>query len=447
MSMFNLSGSTPANNAGNAATPQFGFGTSLGGWPSSSTPSTTTSFGNFGAASNKQTTNTPFSSFGNVGAPTTSLSFGANTTLATTTTKPGFSLGINAASNAPLNLSFGSTATTAATSASPFSLGTASNIKPTASLAGTQLTLGTTTNVTTSAAPVSRGLGGLDTTSNLNQAQNKAVPALEMPVPNEILQLVNNLKDFLKQQKTMSTELARMSSKGSNEVAGDITMCQKNLQFIEHNLDKQKTSVEKLKYETNKCLQDFEIAQRNHDHPAMVQTDMESNIKYFAELIKSLQEKGNILKNEIENTQQYLATLPYNNNVTVDELRRIGEMYYKNVIALAGHLHGIHNEVQVLKARHLSFRREILNDHTNIFQLNPNPSSSSFFTSRPDTTGPNPFSGLNITASAALNLGTFGLDQSGVLQNQDTSSVQSNFGTNTQLMNTTQFQGFFPSHK
>jgi len=77
------------------------------------------------------------------------------------------------------------------------------------------------------------------------------------------------------------------------------------------------------------------------------------------------------------------------------ELRRIGEMYYKNVIALAGHLHGIHNEVQVLKARHLSFRREILNDHTNIFQLNQNPSSSSFFTSRPDTTGPNPFVGLS----------------------------------------------------
>jgi len=451
--MFNLSSSTPANNAGNTATPQFGFGTSLGGWPSSTTPSTTTSFGNLGATTNKQTANTPFSSFGNVGAPTTSLSFGANTTLATTTTKPGFSLGNNAASNAPLNLSFGSNAATTATSASPFSLGTASNVKPTVSLTGTQLTLGTTTNVTTSAAPVSRGLGGLDTTSNLNQAQNKAVPALEMPVPNEILQLVNNLKDFLKQQKTMSTELARMSSKGSNEVAGDITICQKNLQFIEHNLDKQKTSVEKLKYETNKCLQDFEIAQRNHDHPAMVQTDMESNIKYFAELIKSLQEKGNILKNEIENTQQYLATLPYNNNVTVDELRRIGEMYYKNVIALAGHLHGIHNEVQVLKARHLSFRREILNDHTNIFQLNSNTSSSSFFTSRPDTTGPNPFSGLNITASAALNLGTFGLDQSGVLQNQDTSSVQSNygtnslFGTNTQLNNSTQFQGFFPSYK
>lgn len=28
----------------------------------------------------------------------------------------------------------------------------------------------------------------------LNLAQSKAVPALEMPVPNEILQLVNNLK-------------------------------------------------------------------------------------------------------------------------------------------------------------------------------------------------------------------------------------------------------------
>lgn len=55
----------------------------------------------------------------------------------------------------------------------------------------------------------------------------------------------------------------------------------------------------------------------------MVHNDMESNIKYFTELIKSLQEKGNILKNEIENTQQYLATLPYNNNVTVDGMGKL----------------------------------------------------------------------------------------------------------------------------
>jgi len=413
MSMFNLGGSTPVNNSGNAATPQFGFGTTVGGWPASSTAASTTSFGNLGSTSNKPITNTPFSSFGNVGSSTAStIQFGGTTTLPTTTSKSVFSLGSNVTSNAPLNLSFGSTATTVVASVSPFSLGTALNSKTTISSTATPLTIGASTNVTTSVAPVSRGLGGLDTTSNLNQTQNKALPALEMAIPNEILQIINNLKDFLKQQKTISTELARMSSKGSNEVAGDITICQKNLQFIEHNLDKQRTSVEKLKYETNKCLQDFEIAQRNHDHPAMVQNDMESNIKYFAELIKSLQEKGNILKTEIENTQQYLATLPYNNNVTVDELRRIGEMYYKNVIALAGHLHGIHNEVQVLKARHMSFRREILNDSTNIFQKNQNSNSSSLFISRPDTAGPNPFSGSNITASAALNLQTLGLDQS-----------------------------------
>lgn len=70
-------------------------------------------------------------------------------------------------------------------------------------------------------------------------------------------------------------------------------------------------------------------------------------------------------------------------------------MYYKNVIALAGHLHSIHNEVQVLKARHMSFRREILNDHTNIFHNNQNPNPASFYTSRPDNIGPNPFSGLS----------------------------------------------------
>lgn len=168
MSMFNLAGSTPASNAGNATTPQFGFGTSLGGWPSSSTTATPTNFSNLNTTTNKPTTNMPFSSFG--GAPNSSVTFGITTTVPTTTAKSGFSLGSNTTANAPLNLSFGSTATTVATSASPFSLGTGLNTKTLAPSTGTQLTLGTTTNVTTSAAPVSRGLGGLDTTSNLSQS-------------------------------------------------------------------------------------------------------------------------------------------------------------------------------------------------------------------------------------------------------------------------------------
>lgn len=64
----------------------------------------------------------------------------------------GFSLGNNATANAPLNLSFGASTSTAATS-SPFSLGTALNTKTTTPATGIQLTLGNTVNVTTSAAP------------------------------------------------------------------------------------------------------------------------------------------------------------------------------------------------------------------------------------------------------------------------------------------------------
>lgn len=55
--------------------------------------------------------------------------------------------------NAPLNLSFGSTATTTTAAASPFSLGNTLSAKTVAPSSSTQLTLGTTTNVTTSAAP------------------------------------------------------------------------------------------------------------------------------------------------------------------------------------------------------------------------------------------------------------------------------------------------------
>lgn len=75
------------NNVKQFHRPQFGFGASLGGWPSSSTTATPTNFGNLNTTTNKPTTNMPFSSFG--GTPTSSVTFGATTTVPTTTTKSG----------------------------------------------------------------------------------------------------------------------------------------------------------------------------------------------------------------------------------------------------------------------------------------------------------------------------------------------------------------------
>lgn len=70
---------------------QFSFGTSLGGWPASTTAATTTNFGTLNATNNKPTATASFPSFGNVGgAPApSSISFGATTTSASATAKPG----------------------------------------------------------------------------------------------------------------------------------------------------------------------------------------------------------------------------------------------------------------------------------------------------------------------------------------------------------------------
>lgn len=154
--------------------PQFGFGSSVGSWPSSSTTATTSNFGNLNTTNNKLASTTPFTSFGNVSAPTASpLSFGVTTT---TTTKPGnlnllilyyllrkltnnfilgFSLSNNVTTNAPLNLSFCAAAPTT-TTLSAFSLGTTLNAKTAVPSTGTQLTLVATTNATTSTVAPSR---------------------------------------------------------------------------------------------------------------------------------------------------------------------------------------------------------------------------------------------------------------------------------------------------
>lgn len=68
--------------------PSFGFGSSLGGW-SSATTATTSNFVNLGTTNNKPTTNTSLSSFGSVTNPPVPSLFGATTTSATTTTKSG----------------------------------------------------------------------------------------------------------------------------------------------------------------------------------------------------------------------------------------------------------------------------------------------------------------------------------------------------------------------
>lgn len=256
--------------------------------------------------------------FGGFGA-NTGLKFGA----AQTTTAAPSLFGTTATTAAP-GLQFGASTT------SGFNFG--NTTQPTGLFASTNNTLGTNTTTSTGlnfgAAPLglgnqpkppttnppSLGLGGVDTfqskpgqTGNVVKEADKG--AKDNMLPNEFLQLIDGFKNHIKQQKMLSSDVARGTIKPIRKINEDIDGLKSTLTEIGNAMATNRQVAEKLKFDTAKCLSHAEMAQRIHDTPPGFQIDNSSSLAYFIETVNKFECDLSGIRQQIEATEKHIKSL------------------------------------------------------------------------------------------------------------------------------------------
>ncbi|XP_065158445.1 nuclear pore complex protein Nup58 [Atheta coriaria] len=373
---FGSLGGLTGTSAGAATGSTFGtsFGTSFGtpaatatSQPAAAAPSLGLSFGTPAASTALPVASSAAPSgfglsFGTPAASTNTTGFSLGGTTSTAAPTLGLSFGLPAAtSTAATGLNFGTT-TTASTGLTGFSLG---GFGTPASTATTALA-----PATAAVTPAPVGLGGVASStpsSTATAAKTEQAPK-EHLLPNEIQQTVDSFKNFVKQQKSYSSDVARCSVKEFRKVESDIDGLNNMLNEVEKQLQVNRNVAEKLKYDTAKGLQQVEMAQRTYDTPIGLQYENTAPLHFFVDLSNQFEREMQNMRLQIESTDKYIKdngkSAPLTHQDLVLGMRRIHEIF----VALAGHLQALHTQVESQKEQYLNFRKYMLNDSTNVFE-------------------------------------------------------------------------------
>ncbi|KPJ01418.1 putative nucleoporin Nup58 [Papilio xuthus] len=365
---FGTASATPAFGAtatapafGATATPAFGASTSAPAFGATTTPA----FGTAGASA-FGATSTP--AFGTTGLGAGSLNFGAGT--ATTSASTGLSFGTPATKTGLGGFGFGTTTTTqtglglfntstTTTAAGTFGLSTLNS-----NVSGTQPSV--------SATP-SLGLGGAATSTfgaTNTTGDGKSEPPKQTKLPNELSTLVDTFKEFVKKQKSLSSEVMRLSIKPLHKVGREAETTLRAALALRGETNKARAQSRRLRTAAADALAAAEAAARD---PPGSELEGSAPPKYIKDLICELEQQLITFRRQMDVADKQMQAAP--KLLTEQELTLGIRRMHESLVALAGRLQTVHTQVEAQKEQYLNLRKYVLKDPTNVFDT-PSASAS-----------------------------------------------------------------------
>uniref|UniRef100_T1GM20 Uncharacterized protein n=1 Tax=Megaselia scalaris TaxID=36166 RepID=T1GM20_MEGSC len=222
---------------------------------------------------------------------------------------------------------------------------------------------------TTVAPPAFVGLGGIDVNTSSQPKQGDQTQAnvkvKETLVPDEIAKTVEDLKAYIKQQKTLSSDIGRASLSKLYSVTNDIQTINIALQEVTNSVEQTYSQTKSLRRETSKAIQSAEIAQRTNDTPSGLQFENTAPFFYFVSLVEKYEQDLIVYRNQITAIENHMKSIMNPQGINPTELKNGLQHINECFISLAGRLHEIHQKVETQKEQFLNLRKYRLRDCEN----------------------------------------------------------------------------------
>ncbi|XP_045522747.1 nuclear pore complex protein Nup58-like isoform X3 [Pieris brassicae] len=349
---------TPAFGAISVA-PTFGATSSAPAFGATTTPAfgaTTTPA--FGATTTPAFSATSNPAFGATSTP----AFGATSTPAFGTTTPAFgntsfgSTGLSFGATTTTSLSFGTTTTTSAGLGGLGGFGFSGT-----TTAQPNIGLGVTTT-TGSFATTSLGLGGAAPANTAGASDGKSEPPKQTKLPNEVSTTVEAFKEFVKKQKSLSSDIMRVSIKPLQKVSREAECTLRLAMSLNGETSRCRAQSRRLRTSAAAALAAAETA--NRDPPGSELEGM-TPPTYVKDLISELEQQIITFRRQMDVADKQMQSSP--KLLTEQELTMGMRRMHESFVALAGRLQAVHAQVRAQKEQYLNFRKYVLKDPTDVF--------------------------------------------------------------------------------